>query len=103
MAGSNFTMSDLAALILQADKQFAAGKRTKQTPYYQSPLTNKERAVFRASVQGANVTSKAVAKKLGLAEQTVNNHLSSIYSKLGVKTHLQLVLHYRGELPDKSR
>ena len=58
MTGNDFTMNDLTALILRADKHFQSGKRIKNTPYYKTELTRKERAIFLASVQNAGIENK---------------------------------------------
>ena len=44
-----------------------------------------------AIVDGA--ANKDIGKAFGLSEQTVKNHLSNIYDKLGVSTRLELALY----------
>jgi DNA-binding NarL/FixJ family response regulator len=56
-----------------------------------STLTPRERQVIAAVVEGAS--NKDIGKTLGLSEQTVKNHLSNIYDKLGVSTRLELALY----------
>lgn len=53
-------------------------------------LTPRERSVVAAVLEGS--TNKVIADKLGLQEQTVKNHLSSIFDKLGVANRLELAL-----------
>ena len=38
-------------------------------------------------------TNRQVAEQLGLSEQTVKNHLSVVYDKLGVSNRLELALY----------
>jgi two-component system, NarL family, nitrate/nitrite response regulator NarL len=54
-------------------------------------LTTREREVVTVVVEGA--TNKDVAGRLGMSEQTVKNHLSNIFDKLGVSTRLELALY----------
>lgn len=60
---------------------------------YSSPLehlTERELDVLRAMARG--LTNKAIANELFIGEQTVKNHISSIFSKLGVNTRVEAVL-----------
>lgn len=54
-------------------------------------LTPREHQVVAAIVQGAS--NKDVAQQFGLSEQTVKNHLSHIFDKLGVSNRLELALY----------
>ena len=51
-------------------------------------LTARERDVARAAARGA--TSRAIADELGLSARTVDNHLGSVYAKLGVSGRTEL-------------
>ncbi|WP_312851931.1 response regulator transcription factor [Zwartia sp.] len=53
-------------------------------------LTNKEKLVVRAVVDGGGKTLRETAKDLQISENTVRNHLRSIYSKLGLANRLEL-------------
>ena len=53
-------------------------------------LTERELKVIAAVVEGA--TNREIAEKLGMSEQTVKNHLSHIYDKVGVSNRLELAL-----------
>jgi DNA-binding NarL/FixJ family response regulator len=53
-------------------------------------LTTRETDIIRAIVDGA--TNRDVARQLGVTEQTIKNHLSHIYDKLGVSNRLELAL-----------
>lgn len=52
-------------------------------------LTSREREILLELVKAANV--KLVAKNLNISRFTVNQHLRSIYAKLGVNTKLEAV------------
>ena len=53
-------------------------------------LTARERAVLDVLVQG--LVTDAMATRLGMTEKTVRNHLSTIYSKLGVENRAQAIV-----------
>ena len=46
-------------------------------------LTKREEEVFSLLVK--NMTTKEIAKSLGISEKTVRNHISNAMQKLGVK------------------
>ena len=52
-------------------------------------LTNREREIFTLIATGYD--NDQIAEKLFLAEQTVRNQVSSIYSKLGVKGRFEII------------
>ena len=56
-----------------------------------SRLTRRELQVIAAVVEGAG--NKDIGETLGLSEQTVKNHLSNIFDKLGVSNRLELALY----------
>jgi len=63
-------------------------------------LTRKEKAVISYLMQGWR--NREIANQLAITEQTVKNHLRTIYDKVGVSDRLELVLyviHQRLELP----
>jgi DNA-binding NarL/FixJ family response regulator len=63
-------------------------------------LTSRERMVISYLVQGQR--NREIGQQLSITEQTVKNHLRSIYDKVGVSDRLELVLyaiHQRMELP----
>lgn len=53
-------------------------------------LTTKEKLVVKAVVDGGGKTLRETAKDLQISENTVRNHLRSIYSKLGLANRLEL-------------
>ena len=71
-----------------------AALRRTATPVISSPaatLTRRELQVVSAIVAGAS--NRDVAAQLGVTEQTVKNHLSSIFDKVGVSNRLELALY----------
>ncbi len=56
-----------------------------------SRLSGREMEVVRCVAMG--LRNKEVADKLGVSEATVKNHLTSVYSKLGVSDRLELILY----------
>jgi DNA-binding NarL/FixJ family response regulator len=55
-----------------------------------SPLTEREAEVLRLMASGIN--NREIADALLLSEGTVKNHISSIFSKLGVSDRTKAVL-----------
>ena len=55
-------------------------------------LTARERELIRAVVANPSAKYIAVGEKLGISEHTVHNHLSNIYSKLGLINRLDLLV-----------
>ncbi|MBM7517774.1 helix-turn-helix transcriptional regulator [Nocardioides nitrophenolicus] len=53
-----------------------------------SPLTPREREI--ATLAGAGATSKEIAAQLFLSSRTVDNHLQSVYTKLGISGRQEL-------------
>jgi DNA-binding NarL/FixJ family response regulator len=71
-----------------------AALRRTSTPSEASPaatLTRRELQIVSAIVAGAS--NRDVATQLGVTEQTVKNHLSSIFDKVGVSNRLELALY----------
>jgi DNA-binding NarL/FixJ family response regulator len=67
--------------------------RSPQSPAREAAhdsLTPKEREVVRAVVKYRGAKGLAVADALGISEHTLRNHLTVIYSKLGVQGKLDL-------------
>ena len=53
-------------------------------------LTTREIQIAKAVAEGRG--NRDIANQLGITEQTVKNHLTSIYEKVGVGSRLQLAL-----------
>lgn len=78
--------------------QVADGNQLPSRPA--DTLTGRERTVISCLTQGWR--NKDIAQHLEITEQTVKNHLRSIYDKVGVSDRLELVLyaiHQKMELP----
>jgi DNA-binding NarL/FixJ family response regulator len=63
-------------------------------------LTRREKSIISCLMQGWR--NREIARQLTITEQTVKNHLRTIYDKVGVSDRLELVLyaiHHRLELP----
>jgi two-component system, NarL family, nitrate/nitrite response regulator NarL len=62
-------------------------------------LTRKERAIMGAFATQAGASNKKIAQKLCISEQTLRNHLTSIFSKLEITNRFDLFmfakLHHR--------
>jgi HD-GYP domain-containing protein (c-di-GMP phosphodiesterase class II) len=71
---------EAVAAMLEAVGQ---GKRGKKVPFV-AGLTGREVDVLQRVARGA--TTKEIGLELGLSPKTVDNHIQSIYGKLGVKT-----------------
>jgi DNA-binding NarL/FixJ family response regulator len=56
-----------------------------------SPLTQREVEVLRLVAQGLD--NEAIAQNLSVTRQTVQNHVSTIYSKLGVTSRVEATLY----------
>src|ERR671919_448863 len=55
-----------------------------------SRLTTREQEVLRAAARG--LTSREIARHLGVRERTVTTHLGRIYGKLGVTSRVSAVI-----------
>lgn len=71
---------EAVAAVLEAAGQ---GKRGKRVPFV-AGLTAREVDVLQHVARGA--TTKEIGVSLGLSPKTVDNHIQSIYGKLGLKT-----------------
>jgi len=62
-------------------------------------LSERERDVIR--LIGKGLKNKSIADQLSISEKTVQNHLGSIFSKLGIADRLELIIYaYRHGLAD---
>ncbi|MDC8758018.1 response regulator [Janthinobacterium fluminis] len=56
-------------------------------------LTAKERKIVGMIAMGSGALNKAIAQRALIAENTLRNHLTSIYQKLGVSNRLELYVY----------
>ena len=56
----------------------------------QKICTKKEQEVFDYLIQ--NYTTKQIAKRMGISDKTVRNHISKVILKLGVSSRTQAIL-----------
>lgn len=84
MAGRNPVSATVAGHLMAA---VAAGPAGAFRP--QPQLTDRENEVLRWLVEGLG--NKEIADRLGLSISTVNAHLHSIYTKLGVQNRVEAV------------
>jgi DNA-binding NarL/FixJ family response regulator len=87
MAGVYWLDQDRLPDVIDALRRL--GSRRDPTPA--ETLTRRELLIIAAIVDGS--TNREVAAHLGLSDQTVKNHLSVIYDKLGVSNRLELALY----------
>jgi DNA-binding CsgD family transcriptional regulator len=76
----------LLRLLAALDRRVARLRRADAAP----ALTGRERAVLDVLAQG--LTAAAMARRLGVAQRTVNKHLQRIYAKLDAHDRLGAVL-----------
>lgn len=65
---------------------------------WRAALTGREQEVACLVADGAS--NKEVARRLGVSERTVKDHLTHIFGKLHVHDRVQLALHVHGVAPD---
>ncbi len=71
-----------------AEAPVPVSRLAERMEWYES-LTRREREIFTLIATGYD--NAQIAESLGLAEHTVRNHVSAIYSKLGVDDRFQII------------
>ncbi len=74
------------------DSEPAAARPANPDARRIASLTARERQIIAALVNSAGAKQFAVAQEQGISEHTLRNHLTTIYSKLGVHGRLELHL-----------
>jgi non-specific serine/threonine protein kinase len=98
--GRTLSLADVATLAVRLLEEVAqalpqqavvpdGAQSPEQTSQQPSLLTEREREVLRLVAQGCS--NKAIARQLFLSPSTVNHHLTSVFTKLGVNTRAQAV------------
>jgi DNA-binding NarL/FixJ family response regulator len=75
------------------------GQRTHE-PEWMSQLSRREREILEKVAAG--MSNKEIASELHIAEQTVRNHISIIYDKMGVSDRLHAMRMVRDGLKNDS-
>ena len=76
--------------LAEADEIESLIDRSRTSPLNQSDLTTRELEVLRLVARG--MTDAEMADELFLSPRTVGSHLSSIYTKLGVRSRTEATL-----------
>lgn len=85
------------AIVTKILKEFSMMDKTKVKPKNKfSRLTKREKEVLRLIALGG--TNKEIAKKLGITEKTVKNHISNIFQTIHVNNRTQAALYALGKL-----
>jgi two-component system, NarL family, nitrate/nitrite response regulator NarL len=79
------SVQDLLKLLSDLQEPMSAPRRKEKFG-----LTPRELEIVSAIVKGSS--NKAIAGQFAISEQTVKNHLSSIFDKMGVSNRLELAL-----------
>jgi DNA-binding NarL/FixJ family response regulator len=72
---------------LSTNIQAAAGPHTLDAEEHYTPLSPREAEILKYVTQG--LSNKQIASKLGISQQTVKNHMTSILKKLNVDDRTQ--------------
>jgi len=88
VAGKYWVGHDGIGDLVQALRQLSGSVETSPPPM--TLLTSRELEIISAVVEGAS--NKEIGEHLGLSTQTVKNHMSSIFDKVGVSSRLELAL-----------
>ncbi len=87
--GGSWVGHDQVADLIHALRGLPATPATPPTPA--EGLTPREREVVEAVLGGA--TNRDIGIELGVSQQTVKNHLTSVFNKLGVSNRVELALY----------
>ena len=88
-------------IFLEMARQKAAQKNDPQKSKI-ATLTSRERQTIAAVAGDASAPGKVIASRLCISEHTLRNHLTSIYSKLGLSSRLDLYAYATRHSLDKA-
>jgi DNA-binding NarL/FixJ family response regulator len=88
--GEVFLLPSITAKVLAEFSRLARRPVASQVDALLEPLSTRELEILRLVATG--VSNKEIAENLVIAEGTVKNHLTSIFSKLEVKDRMQAVI-----------
>ncbi|MGE5604709.1 MAG: DNA-binding response regulator [Bacteroidota bacterium] len=77
----------LVGLITNARTRIEDNQKNNPVASLVNQLSSREKEILQLMAEGLD--NKEIAKKLFIAEQTVKNYVSVIYSKLGVRDRVQ--------------
>lgn len=101
-AGEAWLEPGLVANVLTGLSRTRGAETTDPEVARIASLTEREREVIALICEG--LQNKAIGSRLSISETTVRHHLTSIFSKLGVETRLELVIYaYRNSLAKLPR
>ena len=89
VVGEFASFADARASSVDADAIVIARKGSEPRPAFEEPLTPREIQVLELLAQG--LPNKAIAARLGISDQTVKFHVSSICGKLGAANRTEAV------------
>ena len=75
--------------LVNAPRQPDAMRRVQRTTKLRGPLSNREQAILLLMRHGSS--NKLIARRLGIAPETVKSHAKRIYGKLGAQSRLEAV------------
>jgi DNA-binding NarL/FixJ family response regulator len=97
--GGAFLIAPQVAKTLIRKAFHAPGQRIHEPPWM-GQLSRREREVLEKVAVG--MSNKEIASELHIAEQTVRNHISIIYDKMGVSDRLHAIRMVRDDLKGDS-
>jgi DNA-binding NarL/FixJ family response regulator len=89
IVGEFASLADARAATIDADAIVVAKKRAEPLDAFDEALTPREIQVLELLAQG--LPNKAIAARLGISDQTVKFHVSSISGKLGAANRTDAV------------
>jgi DNA-binding NarL/FixJ family response regulator len=89
VVGEFLSLAEARSAAIESDAILIANKAAEPRPDFEEPLTPREIEVLELLAQG--LPNKAIAARLGISDQTVKFHVSSISGKLGAANRTDTV------------